>query len=263
MKQTAKELYAQLYDVRVPDWQGAVNFYRELVANVNSKYIDVLEIACGTGRIAIRLAQDGATITGLDLSPELLEIARGKSIGVSNISWVQGDMRTFEIDKKFGLVIIPGHSFQFMLTPDDQVKCLENIKRHLLADGTLVVHLDHQDVSWLGELVTKKEPAFETGRELIHPITGQKIRTFYLWTFEPSTQTAAVTLRWEETSADGSVIERWEMNPMPLHCVFRFEMEHLLKRVGFSIEAVYGDFFKSALTKESGQMIWVVRNKAG
>ena len=207
-----------------------------------------------------RLAQTGAQVTGLDLSPEMLEIARAKSIGVPNICWVHGDMRTFELGKKFGLILIPGHSFQFMLTPSDQAKCLENIRRHLLADGTLVIHVDHQDVSWLGELLAKKEPAFETGRELTHPDTGQTIRTFHLWTFEPSTQTATVMVRWEGLSTDQRVIDRWEMNPLPLHCVFRFEMEHLLRRVGFSNFTVYGDFSKSEVTKDSSQMIWVVRN---
>jgi hypothetical protein len=71
-----------------------------------------------------------------------------------------------------------------------------------------------------------------------------------------------VFVEWEQVNPDGEVIDVWKMDPMPLHCVFRFEMEHLLNRVGFSIEAVYGDFFKGALADESGNMIWVARNKA-
>ena len=46
---------------------------------------------------------------------------------------------------------------------------------------------------------------------------------------------------------------------MALHCVFRFEMEHLLARTGFEIQAVYGDFFKNALNDQSSEMIWVAR----
>lgn len=261
MKQTAQELYAQLYDSSVPDWPGEMDFYQALIAQSKPQATAVLEIACGTGRVALRLAQKGANVTGLDLSLDLLAIARGKSVGVPNIRWVQGDMRTFEIGEKFGLIMIPGHSFQFMLTPDDQVACLENIKRHLLENGLLVVHLDHQDVSWLGELVTKKGGISQTRCELTHPITGQKIYRSHLWAFEPSTQTATVTLQWEALGADGNILEQWQMEPMSLHCVFRFEMEHLLERVGFTIEAVYGDFFKNELNDESSEMIWMVRNK--
>jgi ubiquinone/menaquinone biosynthesis C-methylase UbiE len=84
-------------------------------------------------------------VTGLDLSGELLETARKKSRDQTNPNWVRGDMMTFELDEQFGGVIIPGHSFQLMNTREDQIRCLKQIKRHMLKDGILVVHLDHQD----------------------------------------------------------------------------------------------------------------------
>ncbi len=259
----AQELYAQLYDVYVPGWQGEVDFYRELIAHSPLESAGVLEIACGTGRIALQLAKDGANVTGLDISSELLDIAREKSLGVPNVKWILGDMRTFEIGAKFGVAIVPGHSFQFMHTPDEQVSCLEHIRRHLIPDGVLVIHLDHQDIGWLAGLLDKKETGYTKGRMLTHPTTGQKFRTSFAWAFEPATQTATVKLNWEAIDERESVIQTWEMEPMRLHCVFRFEMEHLLRRVGFSIEAVYGDFFKNELTNESGHMIWIARNNAG
>lgn len=262
-KITAKKLYAQLYDVRVPDWDGEVDFYRQLIGNSLLKTHGVLEVACGTGRITMWLAKDGIEITGLDISPELLKIAQGKSIGMSNVNWVLNDMRAFELEKEFGFVISPGHSFQFMTTPDEQVMCLERIKRHLVPDGLVVIHIDYQDFDWLAELLNQKEPVYKKSDPLTHPITNQKFRRSFAWEFEPSTQTATVTSNWEEINENGDVIQVLEMEPMQLHCIFPFEMEHLLKRAGFSIEAVYGDFFKNELTSESEQMIWLARNKAG
>jgi ubiquinone/menaquinone biosynthesis C-methylase UbiE len=262
-KITANQLYAQLYDAWVPDWPGEVDFYRDLIGNSPLKTEGVLEVACGTGRIAMRLANDEVKITGLDISSELLEIAQGKSLGMSNVEWVLGDMRTFEIRKNFGVVISPGHSFQFMTTPDDQVKCLEQIKRHLVPDGFVVIHLDHQDFGWLAGLLHNKEAVYQKSNVIIHPRTKQKFRRSYAWAFEPSTQNTTVRLNWEEIDENGDVIQIWEMEPKRLHCVFRFEMEHLLNRMGFCIEAVYGDFFKNELVSESGQMIWLARNKAG
>jgi hypothetical protein len=124
----------------------------------------------------------------------------------------------------------------------------------------LVVHLDHQDVNWLGSLPRQATGIYSEWRELKHPLTGHTIRTANEWIFEPATQTATVTTVWEENSLDNAVIQRWQREPMALHCVFRFEMEHLLKRTGYVIEAVYGDFFKSPLTSDSDQMIWLARN---
>ena len=53
--------------------------------------------------------------------------------------------------------------------------------------------------------------------------------------------------------------DRWERGPIPLHSMFRYEMEHLLTRVGFAVEAVYGDFYRGELRDESSEMIWVAR----
>jgi len=261
MNQPIPERVAQLYDASVPDWPGEIDFYRQLAAEARSNGQAVLEIACGTGRVALRLAQDGVSVVGIDISAAMLDVAREKSVGMPNVRWVEGDMRSFELDETFGLAIIPGHPFQSMLTPEDQVACLECIRRHLVPGGVLVVHLDHQDVGWLGDLRGDKRGVFEAAEELTHPKTGRPIRTSRAWSYEPSTQTASVVTVWEEIGPAGEVVDRWERGPIRLHCVFRFEMEHLLARVGFEIEAVYGDFYRGELRDESTDMVWVARDR--
>jgi SAM-dependent methyltransferase len=252
-------LIASLYDVTVSDWLGEIDFYRLLAQTAQMRGEAVLEIGCGTGRVALRLAGEGVDLTGLDLSAEMLEVARRKSAGLPDIRWVQGDMRSFDLGRTFGLVIIPGHSFQFMLTPQDQLACLECIRSHLTPGGTLVVHLDHQDVSWLGELSGKLSGIFEPGSQGAHPLTGRVVRSAHAWTYEPATQTARVTSRWEELDAHGRVLQTWERQPLALHCVFRFEMEHLLKRAGYQNMGVYGDFVWGELTSRSSEMVWVAQ----
>jgi SAM-dependent methyltransferase len=255
------ERVAQLYDASVPDWPGEIDFYRELAAQAHSKGQSVLEVACGTGRVTLPLARDGVNVVGIDISAAMLDVARDKSAGMPNARWVAGDMRSFELGETFGLAILPGHPFQSLLTPADQVACLECIKHHLVPGGVLVVHLDHQDVSWLGDLCGDKDGVFEAAEEPTHPETGRLIRTSRAWSYEPSTQTASVVTAWEEIGLAGEVVDRWERGPIRLHCVFRFEMEHLLARVGFEIEAVYGDFFRGELRDESSEMVWVARNR--
>jgi ubiquinone/menaquinone biosynthesis C-methylase UbiE len=257
---TPQQIYTQLYDQRVPDWEGELDFYRSLIHDSSLKANGVLEIACGTGRVAIQLAKEGIDITGMDLSAEMLDVAKTKSGGIPNLRWAQGDMRTFDLGKKFGIIISPGHSFQFMSTPEDQVQCLETLKRHLVDGGLLVLHLDHQDYGWLAELLAQTEPVHEKGRLTTHPQTGRRFRASSYWTFEPATQNATSHMSWEEVDDSENVIQILEMEPKRLHCIFRFEMEHLLHRVGFSVEAVYGDFFKHELTDSSGQMIWVAKS---
>jgi SAM-dependent methyltransferase len=252
-----REFYSETYDTVVPDWPGELDFYRQLAIETHSKGQAVLEIACGTGRVALRLAQAGVNVVGLDLSPAMLSVARQKSTGMNNIRWVQGDMRFFDLRERFGLVIIPGHSFQNILTVEDQTATLGAIGEHLIPDGTLVVHLDHLSVSWLGELTGDLGAVFEPAGTFKHSKTKQLIRTSQAWSYEPATQTAISQTVWEVMDDNGDPTDRWESGPLRFHCLFRFEMEHLLARIGFVVEAVYGNFFRQELQDDSSEMVWV------
>jgi hypothetical protein len=141
--------------------------------------------------------------------------------------------------------------------------CLDTLKRHLEPGGVLAIHLDHQDVGWLAEVRGPKRGVFTNGGAVTHPATGHLVRAAHAWSYEPATQTASVVTSWEEIDGEGRVVGRWQRAPMRLHCLFRFEMEHLLRRAGYTIQAVYGDFGRGALRDESAEMIWVARLEQG
>src|SRR6266404_7491436 len=87
----------------------------------------VLELGCGTGRILVPIAQAGVDITGLDGSPAMLDLCRVslRDAALSN-EVVPGDMRNFDLGRKFALITIPFRPFQHLLDPPDQVACLES-----------------------------------------------------------------------------------------------------------------------------------------
>ena len=256
--QRARHFYAQTYDTVVADWPGEIDFYRALAAETTANGSAVLELGCGTGRVAVRLGEAGARVVGLDLSAAMLAVAHEKR---GAVRWVEGDMRSFDLGEHFGLIIIPGHAFQNLVTIDDQVACLESIQRHLEPDGRLVVHLDHQNLTWLGGLPGEESGGLEESGSFLHPETGRQIRTLQGWTYEPATQTAIARTEWEEIGDEGQVVGRWDSGPIRLHCVFRFEMAHLLARTGFAVEALYGDFYSRPLRDDSTEMIWVAKGQ--
>jgi SAM-dependent methyltransferase len=203
-------------------------------------------------------------VVGLDFSPEMLAVARQKSVNNKHVRWVEADMRSFKLDERFDLILIPSHSFQNLNTPNGQVACLECAMQHLESDGLFIVHLDHMNdhnMGWLGEMSVEKGGKFKAAEQFKHPKTGNQVQTKRGWSYEPATQTAILQTIWEEIDADGEVIGRWDTGPIRLHCVFRFEMEHLLKRVGFEIEHVYGDFSRKELRDDSTEMIWIARKR--
>jgi SAM-dependent methyltransferase len=257
-----EQWYARLYDARGIGWVGELELYRRLASAEGCVGPDgrgVLEVACGTGRVALDLAARGSRVSGVDLSADMIEIARAKSHG-DNPTWCVGDMRSFDVGERFGLVLIPGHSFQFMLSADDQVATLRRIHDHCLPDGLLCVHIDHPEIDWLGSLPTVPGEQ-ERDQPIIDPVSGERYRLARSWTYERATQTATAYLTWEQLEPGDDVIARIQMPPMPQHVVGRTEMEHALRRSGFTIEALYGDFNHGPFVGSSSEMIWLGRRE--
>ena len=106
----------------------------------------VLEVGCGTGRILIPTARAGIAITGLDLSPHMLAICRQNLLDEppdvqARADLVEGDMRSFDLGRKFGLITLPFRPFQHLTTVEDQLACLKTLHRHLEPEGRLIIDL--------------------------------------------------------------------------------------------------------------------------
>ena len=98
--------------------------------------MNILEIACGTGRISIPLAKKGASITGMDLSRPMLQVLQTKlrfeeKAVQDRIHYHEADMTDFDLNREFDLIIIPLYSFQALTTDNDRKRCLACIKNHM------------------------------------------------------------------------------------------------------------------------------------
>lgn len=97
----------------------------------------VLDLACGTGRVTIPLAQKGFTVAGLDTSEVMLSFARQKGEGLP-ITWIQGDMASFDLRQTFDLITIAGNSFQVLLDRSSQLSMLQSVRCHLTLHGRFI-----------------------------------------------------------------------------------------------------------------------------
>jgi SAM-dependent methyltransferase len=135
---------AAAYDAdmgRDADTMDDVPFYVDLAREAAASGLPVLELGCGTGRVTIPIARAGVEVVGLDSSPAMLGIARRKAAAVgADVTWVEGDMRDFALDQRFGLVIIPFRSFLHLLTDADQEACLACVRRHLIPGGRFALN---------------------------------------------------------------------------------------------------------------------------
>jgi SAM-dependent methyltransferase len=97
-----------------------------------------LELAIGTGRIALPLAARGVQVDGIDFSPAMLARLRAKP-GGSQLSVTEGNFADVAVSGNYRLIYIVFNTFFNLLTQDEQVRCFENVAAHLTEDGVFVV----------------------------------------------------------------------------------------------------------------------------
>lgn len=96
----------------------------------------ILDVGCGTGRLACSLAERGHAVTGVDLSSTMLDVARHRA-GSERVRWVTASATSFSLAERFDLVLMTGHAFQNLLTDEDVKAALRTFRHHLLAAGRL------------------------------------------------------------------------------------------------------------------------------
>ncbi len=130
----ANEFFASLYDYFNP-WTPSDQFYLELARETGPR---VLDIGCGTGMLACRIAADGCAVTGVDAANGMLRVACSRE-GAERVAWIEADGRTLRLSQQFDLIYMTGHAFQALLTDDDAVALLRRAAWHLAPDGRLAL----------------------------------------------------------------------------------------------------------------------------
>jgi len=239
-------------DARLYDALGAQQFggsdlpyWRRLCAQYGGP---ILELACGSGRLTIPLADEGMDVEGLDISPAMLALAREKSDARGlKLLWHLGDMTDFLVDRKFSFIFLPNNSVAHLLRWVDLVSCLNRVKRHLKKDGRFA--LDYFNPSLA--LLTRDPESRSPVTAFRHPDTGEEVVVTETSAYDSATQINHI--RWFWTFADG----REAVSDLPMRVYFPQELDALLSCAGFVIEEKYGGYDLSPFTTESQKQLIV------
>ena len=98
----------------------------------------ILELAVGTGRIAIPLAKRGFQVTGIDISPAMLQQLKQKA-GEHLVETIAGDMSQIQLNREFDLAYLVFNGITYLLTLEEQVACFKNAASHLRSGGVFIV----------------------------------------------------------------------------------------------------------------------------
>lgn len=219
----------------------------------------VLEVGCGTARVALAAARAGVEVVGMDRSPHMLAVAAAKRrradpVVRRRLRLVRADMRAFGFRRPFARVILPFRVFQAMLTVDDQLAALAACRSALAPVGKLVFNVFDPRYDLLAAGL---EPLAlsETGRQ--YEEAGVSVVEKWSGRYDPVEQRLHGTFVYERHDGAGGVERVFE--PLVLRYFFRYEIEHLLVRAGYQVEALYGGWDRRPYAEHGEEMIWVAR----
>ncbi len=136
------EIYERLSQVYDLDWGKFSEQYVSLINQLLDKrgiaQARILDLACGTGTLAVELANRGHYVYGIDISPQMIEIAQSKSMGLSNVSFEVQDMTLFAVEDKFDLATCTFDSLNYLLDTDGVKAMFYRITNVLHKSGLFV-----------------------------------------------------------------------------------------------------------------------------
>lgn len=208
----------------------------------------VLELACGTGRILLPIAQRGVTIQGLDGSEDMLQVLRGKTVqlGLGRIQVYHQPMESFSIEAKFDAIFVASGSFQLLTSPEAAGQALACARDHLTEDGYFL-----SDIFIPWDAITAGErSAYSVTRDTVRP-NGQRSIVLERFTTDLAMQLKLGTYRYE--FYENKRLVSCMTDDLAIRWYWKDEFIRLLSDAGFGNVAVLTD---AALYKEGHSYVF-------
>jgi SAM-dependent methyltransferase len=205
----AYERFAAFYDAVMDDPGPRAARVNAAIDSYRPDATSLLELGCGTGSILARL-DTGATLCGLDLSPDMLAIAATK---VPGAQLVEGDMASFELGRRFDVIVCVFDSINHLLDVGSWTSLFARVHAHLTTGGLFVL-----DVNTVGELhrLGEEQP--------------------WVYDFEGGTAVIDVSFALDP---DGLGVTDWDIRIFERITETRFELHHeCIGELGLPLERV-------------------------
>ncbi|WP_314961172.1 class I SAM-dependent methyltransferase [Bradyrhizobium cosmicum] len=235
-----------LYDLMAPRDPVLERFYIETARERGGR---VLDLACGSGRLTIPLAQAGFQVVGGDLSPEMLERARSHARAQAiELDLVQLDMRDFDFKgRTFDTIIVAMNSILHLHSLDDFRGFFGSVGRHLSQKGRLAFDAFLPNIAMLNSDPDRRELIGTVVDDALGPITVEETASY-----EPLTQIRHANWYWSSEAAK----DFWKVR-LQMRSIFPQEMPLLVASGGLRLIERFGDFDRSPLVTGSMRQVCV------
>ncbi|WP_048600780.1 class I SAM-dependent methyltransferase [Rubeoparvulum massiliense] len=236
-------------------FQPISHFYLDRARSLGG---NTLELACGTGRITIPLAEEGINIWGLDYSSSMLEVLKAKVSKLSKesqqkIHTIFGDMTDFILPEQFKLIFIPFRSFQSLENDEQALRCLSCVDRHLEDEGQFIINV-FKPLKEIGEwwINLNEKLDFESTLEGGEKVTRHSINKAY-----DLDKRLLFTEYIYRLYKGNELIEEYH-DSIRLRYFYGDDIRELIASSGFTIEKEYG-WYDGTPINEGNEFIFVCR----
>lgn len=244
-----------IYDqyARVYDESGQIAFSLKMIPYLDqllqrhpAPARSMLDLACGTGTVAVAFAQQGWEVYGVDASAGMLEQARRKAAQLGqSVVFSQQDMRQFVLPRPVGLVTCLYDSLNYMLTLEDLQLVFQRVAAALLPGGVFIADMNTHETL---EHVWDNNTFFVEGKNLAIVLVSS---------YDPETELSTVDVV-GFVRQDNGLYERFQER----HVERAYENEQVeaaLEAAGLHVEAAYECFGFEPPDEETGRVLWVAR----
>lgn len=227
-----------LYDALLPA-TAHLSYYVNLARQASG---DVLELACGTGQLTVPIASAGLPTVGLDLSTPMLAAARQRAAAANvSVEYLLGDMRNFDLGRKFALIFIARNSLLHLHSIEDLLATFAAVRRHTAPGGIFAFDIFNPNVGLLARPSDQRFPVFEVETESFGKLSVETTTDY-----DPAMQVGRS--RWY-ISAPGKP-DAWVL-PLALRNIFPQELPLLLAAGGFQLKSRTGDLSQTPFNSAS------------
>lgn len=244
---------ARYYDAENEFMVDDLPMYSELAEEYGGP---ILDVGCGTGRVAFHLAAESHPVDGIDFAEAMLARAERKLKGRADVRervrLFRGNAANYAFPRKYNLILLVYNCLLQLSTQAEQIVLLKHLRGALTPNGVMVLDLPNAGEAYAGV----DDGAVTLERSFVEPESGNLVMQQSVSALNRAAQTQDIKWIYDEIMPDG-VLKR-TMAPLTLRYVFPAEFDLMAQLLGLRVLERYGDYEGAPFEEGSERLIVVV-----